>query len=155
MPTRPSSHVSLVLLLLILSAGISAQDVSPSVETRAQGIFRSVMSPYCPGQLLATCPSSAADELRDQIRADLRAGRSASDIESALYRRFGDGVRATPAARGTGLLVWIVPALLFLAGGVIYGIWLRRTSPPTDAESPLAPLAPALADRLEDELSRD
>jgi cytochrome c-type biogenesis protein CcmH len=149
-----------LLIVLSLSGGaaaLAAQDAGPPVETEAQAIFGRVMSPYCPGQLLARCPSPAADALRDAIRRDLRAGRTAEAIEADLYRRFGDGVRAIPPARGTGVIVWATPAVLLAAGGLVYVRWLRRCRPTVTPDDALAtgPLPDALVDRLEDELARE
>jgi cytochrome c-type biogenesis protein CcmH len=103
------------------------------IETEAQAIFNSVLSPYCPGRLLAVCTSSAADDLRNDIRASLRAGESRSSIETALYRRFGDGIRAEPPMRGAGLMLWLAPPALLAASGWWLLTSVRRwsTRPPT------------------------
>lgn len=87
----------------------AAQDtVAPrfpvGVETAASRLFNSTMSPFCPGLLLANCPSPQAGVLRDTIRAWIAAGVPADSIRAVLLARYGEEVRATPPARGFGLL---------------------------------------------------
>lgn len=117
----------LLLLVGCVVAGVAASAAAdPRVERQAQGIFHRIMSPYCPGLLLASCPSSLAEDLRNDIRAELEAGKAAVAIEDDLHRRFGDATRAAPAFKGIGMVAWIVPLLLFIVSSVALLAWLRR-----------------------------
>lgn len=120
---RPWVFALLTLAAPNVIASTLWAEVTRSVEAEAQAVFHHVLSPYCPGRLLAVCTSAAADDLRDEIRASLRAGESRSSIETDLYRRFGDEIRAEPPLRGAGLLLWLTPPAL-LAGS---GWWLLRS----------------------------
>jgi cytochrome c-type biogenesis protein CcmH/NrfF len=138
----------------------AAQDtVAPrfpvGVETAASRLFNSTMSPYCPGLLLANCPSPQAGVLRDTIRAWIAAGVPADSIRRVLRAAYGDEVRATPPARGFGLLAWLVPGAGLIVGAVGLGWWLRRATrrgPSPGAPSP--PLAPADEARVERALAQ-
>jgi len=113
------------VLVLMASCALtaSAQDVvarySPEVEADARQLFSRIMSPYCPGLTLTTCPSEGAVILKDSIRAELASGRSSEQVMRGLEIRFGAGIHASPPARGFGLLAWITPFLLMLAAGVV------------------------------------
>jgi cytochrome c-type biogenesis protein CcmH/NrfF len=48
-----------------------------------------MMSPYCPGRTIASCPSDNARKLEDQILAQAQAGKSREQIEESLVERFG------------------------------------------------------------------
>ena len=48
-----------------------------------------MMSPYCPGRTIASCPSDNARKLEDQILAQAQAGKSREQIEQSLVERFG------------------------------------------------------------------
>jgi cytochrome c-type biogenesis protein CcmH len=141
------------LIVAAMALTVSAQSRDPATE--AQKIFTSVMSPYCPGLLLADCPSPAAFELRADIRRRLDAGESASDIERDLYRQFGDAIRAVPSPRGWGALLWIAPAIV-LALTLAALLWFLGHS--RSEGEPVAhsddELDPARAERLRQELEK-
>ncbi len=125
------------------------------VETAASRLFNSTMSPFCPGLLLANCPSPQAGVLRDTIRAWIAAGVPADSIRAVLLALYGEEVRATPPARGFGLLAWLVPGAVLAVGAVGVGWWLRRATrrtPPPDATA--AALAPEEQARVERALAQ-
>jgi cytochrome c-type biogenesis protein CcmH/NrfF len=112
------------------------------------------MSPYCPGKLLAGCTSPAASELRAEIRSRLAAGETPTDVENALYARFGDEIRAVPTAESWGLLLWVAPFVALIASfaGIAWYVTRRRAIP----EPPLEwPAHSDLERRLDDELERN
>lgn len=167
-------------VLAFLPGGAAAD---PIIERDAQSIFHRVMSPYCPGLMLAACPSSLAEDLRNDIRAELKAGKVPAAIENDLHRRFGDETRAAPAFKGLGRVVWTLPLLLLAGSGWALAAWLRRCrgpavddsadldfaaaeaaeggihsasavdAPPTPSSRPARVVQAALSDRLDDELA--
>lgn len=113
-----------------------------------------LMSPYCPGRTIASCPSGQARKLEDHILAEAQAGKTREEIEQSLVERFGPeiiGYAPQPvvlygaaAAGFVGLLalVWVGRR------------WRRR--PPATATAAATPAAPSLSardrDRLDDAL---
>lgn len=103
---------------------------SPAGSTRfaeetpriARSIIDGSMSPYCPGLTLAACPSPTADSLRQAIIGRVRAGESQASIERGLEAVYGTAIRATPDARGFGVLGWAVPWVAFALGA----LWVTR-----------------------------
>jgi cytochrome c-type biogenesis protein CcmH/NrfF len=122
------------------------------VEAQAQQIFTSVMSPYCPGLLLADCPSPAAFELRLEIRKRLVAGESPDDIEQDLYDRYGDVLRAVPPPKRWGLLLWVAPALALAVSLAALTRFVTRRNGGAAATSGDLATDPAMAERLQREL---
>lgn len=149
----------LVSLLGLGSAGAGAQaardDGSAEATARAFSLSHEIMSPYCPGMTLASCPSDAAAQLRTEIAGRFRAGESRAAIVDGLVGRFGDTIRGTPRPNGVALSLWVVPglvgvaivwALIRSAGGSRGGAQLADEDDlPTAAQ-------PALVSRLDAEL---
>ncbi len=133
-----STIASLVIVTLVVAVGPTAVSTverqepdsamvnAAEVETRAQEIFRNVMSPYCPGRLLSNCPSRQAAVLQDSIRTALREGASPEEIEDRLLAAYGEEVRPAPAFSGLGIWAWIVPGLFFVGGGALAARWVGR-----------------------------
>lgn len=143
-----------VLTLLAAALVLAPSAALAAPEDRANEVAQEVMSPYCPGVTLHDCPSSSAQEMREEITAWARAGMSKDEIMGRLEDEFGSSIRAVPRGNG-GLFAWLLPAAA-LAGGTGAAIllarrWSRRR-PATPARTPVA--SPEAAARLEAELDR-
>ncbi|HEX2239830.1 MAG TPA: cytochrome c-type biogenesis protein CcmH [Actinomycetota bacterium] len=119
-----------LVLLGIALATLSATPAVAAPEDVANDISSRVMSPYCPGVTLHDCPSEAAARLRARIIGWAEQGMSRAEIIERLEDEFGTSVRATPPARGIGLLAWVLPAAAVIAGlGLAWLLithWKRR-----------------------------
>lgn len=89
-------------------------------------LYRDVMSPYCPGLTLASCPSPQADSLRKAIAVRFNGGESSEAIMTSLVAHYGPNVRGTPTLEGFGAAAFIAPILVLVGGGLIIMRWLRR-----------------------------
>ena len=153
---RPLSIVLVVAVLAAVAAmyfGPASAPTVDTIESDAQRVFTNVMSPFCPGMTMATCTSSNAADVREEVRARLRKGESAQAIEDSLYARFGNEYRAVPQAEGRGMIVWLFPLAAMVLSGI--GVaWLAKRARDRHVAEPVAdaPLDPKLARRLEDEL---
>jgi cytochrome c-type biogenesis protein CcmH/NrfF len=126
-----------------------------AVETEAAKIFNSTMSPFCPGLLVANCPSPGAARMKERIRIELAAGVPPDSVRALLRAEYGDQVDAVPSARGFGLLAWATPVAALVGGGAVVIWWLRRRGrEPVPAGRAPATLDPEAEARLEQELTR-
>lgn len=101
------------VLTLTLAPAASAQE--PSAKQQAADLAGQLMSPFCPGKLLADCTSPNAGELRTAMAARIAAGETADAVKADLVRQYGREILGAPAAEGVGWLAWLVPAILGLA----------------------------------------
>jgi cytochrome c-type biogenesis protein CcmH/NrfF len=123
-----------------------------------------LMSPYCPGRTIASCPSEQARKLEDHILAEAKAGKSRDEIEQELVQQFGTEI--VGYAPQPMLLYGVAAAGV---GGLIAVAWVarrwRRARTPVGAVAgtaaatakaggPGAPAKPSPAERekLEDAL---
>jgi cytochrome c-type biogenesis protein CcmH len=141
------------LALIVGSPGDGA--AQQAIDKAAGEIFGSVMSPFCPGMTLATCPSSQAAELRDDIREQLARGASTEEVLDELYGVWGEEVLGPRSALGAGLLAWLIPAVVIAVAGAGLLAWVRSSSRRTGAAPAAATgLDPKERERLEQELSQ-
>lgn len=103
------------------------QVMTEEIETTAQSIFSTTMSPFCPGRLLNDCPSSKATDLKNTIRSELQTGASTESIKASLVQQFGEEVMATPAFSGFALFAWSIPILFLIIGTIVYRKWLHNS----------------------------
>lgn len=149
-----------VILCLALGAalpGVSAGEVlaapgEPAAESFGHALAREIMSPFCPGRALSDCPSPQAQTLRAWILVQAAAGRSREEVEGELLARYGEQILAAPRARGFGLTAYAIPIGVFLAGGAVVWLFLRRQTRQARAEPRRrAATLPADLERLVDE----
>jgi cytochrome c-type biogenesis protein CcmH len=123
--------------------------VRPYDDTRAEQLFGDLMSPFCPGLTLATCPSPGADSLRGDIRMRLALGESPRQIRTAYAATWGEEILGTPPWRGWGVVLWLAPWIVLAAAAVGTAAWIRRARR-REARAPTA-AAPGDADATVDE----
>ena len=95
-------------------------------------IAKSIMSPVCPGRLIADCPSPEAEQLREVIRRQVDEGKSKQEIIDYFVEVYGQSVLPEPPQRGFFLTAWYLPLALMLSGGgvilILVRIWSRGES---------------------------
>jgi cytochrome c-type biogenesis protein CcmH/NrfF len=135
---------------LCFIAQAAALDLPPAQESRAQKIFDTVFSPFCPGRLLRDCPTFKATDLKNTIRSSVAAGRSDEEIVADLVNAYGNSIKALPEKHGFGLVAWVAPFLFLLGGLCLLWGWLRRTKGqevPTTAQASISADMQAKIDR--------
>jgi cytochrome c-type biogenesis protein CcmH/NrfF len=149
----------IVALVAAISVGgpcLVADERSEALDREATNLYQQVFSPFCPGRSLNDCPSSKAGELKDEMRAELEAGKSPEVILNEVFQKYGDQYRAVPQFSGVGVLVWLVP-IGFVAIGlaVAVGVSISRKKTGSAAVSQNKPALSADDERrIQEELSK-
>jgi cytochrome c-type biogenesis protein CcmH len=122
----------LVFAFALLAAPLSAQDgptpplanvqlESPAQEARALALMENLRCIQCQGQSIHDSDAPIAEAMRHEVRSRVAKGQSDAEIEGWLIERYGDWVSFAPPASGSGLMLWLAPLLLLVAG-----LWLAR-----------------------------
>jgi len=143
-----------LLILFLLSTALPLR-AADDPANQARRVFTAVMSPYCPGVLLADCTSPAAQVMRDSIRAQLKRGRPADAIIDELVQGYGPQILGSPPFADEGILAWLIPFVFLLFGlwGVYYLLKTRirpqQPPPPTASDAD-----PVLREKLRRDLQQ-
>lgn len=131
-----------VLLLALLLAGTVAalhpKDFqSPEEEARYRALAKELRCVMCQNQSLADSPAGVADDMRRQVLALIREGRTDAEVTAFFQARYGDFILYRPQVTPVTWALWFGPGLLLLVGaGVLVSI-IRRQK----ADSPALPPA--------------
>ena len=121
-------------LLLILAVAVVAQDArpasgdDPAIEQRLQSLAKELRCLVCQNETLADSQAGLAEDLRREIREQMKAGKSDKEIISFLTQRYGQFILYRPQVTPTTYLLWFGPFLLLIGGLAIlfYYIRIRR-----------------------------
>jgi cytochrome c-type biogenesis protein CcmH/NrfF len=127
-----SMNARIALLLALCAAPAAAQTPPPSGEAitihpEAKAAIDGLWSPYCPGMMLAVCTSPGGAMLRDSAQSWALQGSTRDAIIDRVVAEYGEKYRAEPLRSGTGLMAWVFPPVILLAGlGAVAAVLARR-----------------------------
>ena len=125
----------IVLLLLILTVPVTAQDTmppapyayrqleDPGLEARAQGLMETLRCLKCQSQSIADSDAPMAGDMRHQVRTRIAAGEDPEQIRQWMMERYGDYVSYAPQVSSTTWPLFVGP-LVLLAIAVLL-MWRR------------------------------
>lgn len=99
-------------------------------EARFRALVLQLRCVMCQNQSLADSDAMIAQDLRAEILAMMREGRSDGQIKQFLVERYTDFVLYRPEVRPTTWLLWFGPLLLLIGGGIWIASIVRRQAPP-------------------------
>jgi cytochrome c-type biogenesis protein CcmH len=133
-----------VLCVLTINPVFAAPD--EAIEKRFNAIAAELRCLVCQNESLAASNAELAHDLRREIRNMIQAGQSDAEIMDFMVARYGDFVRYRPPLKGSTLLLWCGPALLFIGGVGGLFVYLRRRA--RAGEQPLSEAERNEAERL-------
>ena len=112
--------LSLLLICLIVSLAVAkdAQPLGedPAVEQRLTNLAQELRCLVCQNETLADSRAPLAEDLRGEIREQIKAGKSDKEIIAFLTQRYGDFILYRPRVTYTTYLLWFGPFVLLLGG---------------------------------------
>jgi cytochrome c-type biogenesis protein CcmH len=115
--------LSLALTLTQPAQAQPANDPAPlsftdsGEERRFHALVAELRCVMCQNQSLADSNAQIAHDLRREVLALMRQGKSDGEIKDFLVARYGEFVLYRPQVESKTWLLWFGPALLLLAGG--------------------------------------
>jgi cytochrome c-type biogenesis protein CcmH len=120
-----------LLLLSCLSLSIAAKEAQPSssdpvLEARVMSLSKELRCLVCQNETLADSRADLADDLRGQIREQMKAGKTDKEIITYLTDRYGKFILYNPPVDPTTYLLWFGPFILLLAGLAVLFRYLKQ-----------------------------
>ena len=128
----------IALLIVMLLAGFTASAAyavqpdeimsDPAKELRARDLSRELRCMVCQNQSIDDSEAPLARDLRLLVRERIAAGDSNAQVLDFLVARYGEFVLLKPRVEPHTLLLWLLPPLALVGGGVALWINGRRRS---------------------------
>jgi cytochrome c-type biogenesis protein CcmH len=115
------------LLAMPGQAVIDAYEFEDEVmRQRYLAFIEEMRCPKCQNQNLAGSDSPIASDLRRELHRLLMDGRSDKEIVDFMVDRYGDYVLYRPKVQRNTLVLWGLPLLLLVFGGLLVAVTLRQ-----------------------------
>jgi cytochrome c-type biogenesis protein CcmH len=120
-----------LLLLFSFSLATSAQEAKPmaedpELEKRVMKLSQELRCLVCQNETIADSRADLAVDLRNQVREQMRAGKSDKEIITFLTDRYGDFVLYNPPVKPSTYVLWFGPFLLLMAGLALLYRFVRQ-----------------------------
>ena len=140
------------LACLMAGSPLLAKEAAPLVqdeatEKRLVAISSELRCLVCQNESLSGSNAELAHDLRREIRAQIKDGKTDGEIRDFMVSRYGDFVLYRPPLKGTTLLLWFGPGVLFVGGLLALIRYLRRRNSAIK-DAPLSAQEQAELDRL-------
>ncbi len=139
--TKPVLAAMCFLTALALSPAYAVQPdeimSDPAKEARARDLSRELRCMVCQNQSIDDSEAPLARDLRLLVRERIAAGDNDSQVIDFLVARYGEFVLLRPRFERQTLLLWLVPPLVLVGGGL--ALWMhsrRRPKGGADEASP-------------------
>ena len=124
-------RVVLSLLLLVLSLPVLAKEAVPAaddpvLERRVMKLAAELRCLVCQNQSLADSHADLAIDLKNQVRSQIREGRSDAQIREYMVARYGDFVLYSPPWKASTVLLWAGPFVLLIGGALVLVAYVRN-----------------------------
>lgn len=122
---------NLLLLIFLYCSSVFAGTAAPlsddpALDARLKAMSQELRCLVCQNSTLADSDAPLAEDLRKEIRGQMRAGKTDAEIIDYLVARYGDFVRYRPPVNSNTAILWFGPFLLLLIGGLVMFRVLRK-----------------------------
>lgn len=119
----------LTVLISLFGATLAKEAQSnedPKIEQRMKALTEQLRCMVCQNETLDASRADLAENLRKEIREQIKAGKSDQEIIAFLTQRYGDYVLYNPPVKKTTYLLWFGPFVLLIGGIVVLYRYVRN-----------------------------
>jgi cytochrome c-type biogenesis protein CcmH len=126
---------------------------------RVNEIAKELNCPTCTGINLSDCRTLTCEQWREQIGELVDEGYNDQEVLDYFSTRYGDQVLQEPPRRGFSLLIWILPVVALIGGGIWLVItlrkWRREPEPVAVSTTTDTPITPQTDDDYLSQVEKD
>jgi cytochrome c-type biogenesis protein CcmH len=101
---------------------------TPELQQRYIELTHELRCLKCQNEAIADSPSQVADDLRNEVREQLIAGKTDDQIRDFLVARYGEFILFKPRFSLRNMWLWLGPGVLLLVGLYVAARIIRQRS---------------------------
>src|SRR2546423_15192167 len=122
--------IALICISICFAAVSIAKDAQPNedpqIEQRMKNLTEQLRCLVCQNETLADSHADLAEDLRREIREQMKAGKSDKEIIAFLTDRYGQFILYRPRVTPTTYLLWFGPFGLLLGGFALLFYYIQQ-----------------------------
>ena len=119
----------IILLVILVLISFSKRSFSNDLKLENK-INKNLRCLICQGQSIYDSQSDFAESMKLVVKQKIKAGMSEEDIYSFFKIQYGEWILYDPQFNIKNFALWLLPILIFLAGGIIiivkFGVLKKR-----------------------------
>ena len=115
--------IKIIILLTMFSFNIVNAE---STKNNQSEIFKNIRCLICQGQSIADSNSEFAQTIKLVIRDLINEGKSEKEIYEFLVEKYGEWIVYKPLFNSHNFLLWTLPYMLFILGGIFIFLIVRK-----------------------------
>ena len=114
--------LKITLIILLLISNLSFADD----QFERNKITKNLRCLICQGQSVADSNSEFAQTIKLVVKDQIKNGKSESEIYDFLIEKYGEWIVYKPPLNKVNFLLWLLPYLAFVTGGVIIFLLFKK-----------------------------
>ena len=120
MKSKKLPKIKILIIFILISLNFKNIAISSTfTDEQTINITKNLRCLICQGQTIHESNSDFAESMKRYIKGELENGKTDEEIFSSLVEKYGQWIVYDPGISRNTLLLWALPLLLFLIGGVI------------------------------------
>jgi len=112
----------IIIIYLFLFSSLSAVENKRELNE----IYKNLRCLICQGQSIADSNSDFASTIKLVVQDQIKEGKSEEEIYDFLISKYGEWIVYQPTFTKNNLLLWTLPYLAFILGGVIIFLLFKK-----------------------------
>ena len=112
----------IIIFVCIFSLNLGATEN----EVVDSNIFKNLRCIICQGQSIAESNSDFAQTIKIVVRDQINQGSNEEEIYEFLVEKYGEWIVYKPLFNAHNFLLWALPYLIFIAGGVFIFFYCEK-----------------------------
>tara|TARA_B100000131_G_C17659904_1_gene427723 strand:- start:2 stop:367 length:366 start_codon:yes stop_codon:yes gene_type:complete len=113
--------IFIVLILIFISTKLVA-----AANTKDE-ILKNLRCLVCQGQTISDSNSDFANIIRSVVDDKIQEGLTEKEIYKFLSEKYGDWILFNPPLKNYSYILWFLPYVLFVLGGAILYLMIKKT----------------------------
>ena len=116
-------RIIVVFFFIILNINIASATTFPADSNK---ILKNLRCLICQGQSVADSNSEFAQIIKLVVKDQINDGKSEKEIYDFLIEKYGEWIVYKPPLNKVNFLLWLLPYLVFVTGGVIIFLLFKK-----------------------------
>ena len=115
------------IFLFIVHVFFLTSVYSSENQTKLLEIYKNLRCLVCQGQSIADSNSDFASTIKLVVLDQIKEGKTKDEIYAFLISKYGEWIVYQPSFNKGTILLWFLPYFIFIAGGLIIFLIIRKS----------------------------